>query len=261
MRSNRFPIRYLTLDVTGTLLRPRQSIGKIYLLNWEIVTDKKLPIPVFEAGEKKISHDFPLIFSALSKNYPNFGRDSLRRKDDKDTAFTWWSELIIRVMPKEATGTIDKKNRDLLTHSLYQYYAKADAWEVYPEVVDVLKTLQAFDVKIGAISNFDERLPSILQDLGLYDYFDVITTSWEHGHMKPDVSIFLDTFQKLTKHRNFNSDDRIMHVGDHVERDYKGALKTGAKSLLLDRHNKYVHQVTIPSQHIIHSLDELFEID
>ena len=43
--------------------------------------------------------------------------------------------------------------------------------------------------KIGAISNFDERLTDLIADLGLQKYFDFVVVSRNVGFCKPDKQV------------------------------------------------------------------------
>ena len=46
------------------------------------------------------------------------------------------------------------------------------------------------------VSNFDERLPPLLHNLGVYDLFDFILTSRECGSQKPDPHIFREALKR-----------------------------------------------------------------
>ena len=41
---------------------------------------------------------------------------------------------------------------------LYSYFAKPEKWEVFSDTKKALKSIKMAGLKLGAISNFDERL-------------------------------------------------------------------------------------------------------
>jgi hypothetical protein len=41
---------------------------------------------------------------------------------------------------------------------LYEHFKNPDAWETFPEVEATLQALKSMNIRIGVISNFDERL-------------------------------------------------------------------------------------------------------
>ena len=48
---------------------------------------------------------------------------------------------------------------------LFHRFAGAEAWEVYPEVRPVLAELAAAGLRLAVVSNWDERLPGLLNEL------------------------------------------------------------------------------------------------
>ena len=80
------------------------------------------------------------------------------------------------------------------------------------------------------ISNWDNRLPPLLVDLGPSSYFDAIFVSGCEGFQKPDSRIFSRAAQALDL-----CADSILHIGDSQNEDVKGAEEAGFMALLLDR--------------------------
>lgn len=83
---------------------------------------------------------------------------------------------------------------------------------------------------LAVLSNFDFRLRSILNQLKLAPYFDIIVASGELGYEKPDPKIFDVVF----KHFDLIHPTEMLHIGDSIRKDYLGARDYGAKSLLFD---------------------------
>jgi HAD superfamily hydrolase (TIGR01549 family) len=67
--------------------------------------------------------------------------------------------------------------------------------EKFPDCDHVLKSLKSLDYKIGVISNFDDRLEKILNNLDLLKYFSfVLVPNNCNGLSKPNKDIFLKAF-------------------------------------------------------------------
>lgn len=259
------PWRFVTMDVTHTLLRPRERIGATYLSHWQLRMGAVDPVTAAQAAEE-IDRRFPLGFRQLSREQPNFGRCHGRWPP---TAYDWWRTLLLdHVMPLELTQGVPSSDLDAFTHQVYDFYATGDAWLVFDDARLTLERLQAVGISLGGISNFDERLPSILRELGLRDYFDVLTTSWNHGKAKPDVSIFHATFAALQSNAASagcinltpGAYEDTLHVGDDFKQDYEGARAAGAHARLLclssSAQAKALDQAVKPSE-ILTSLLEL----
>jgi putative hydrolase of the HAD superfamily len=117
--------------------------------------------------------------------------------------------------------------------SLYERFAKAQAWRIYPDVLPTFSALSRRGVKMGIISNWDERLRPLLSNLGLDKYFQMIVISYEAGHPKPDPMIFNEASLRLRI-----PSQSILHVGDNLEMDFLGAQAAGFQALHLCRKGK-----------------------
>jgi putative hydrolase of the HAD superfamily len=102
-------------------------------------------------------------------------------------------------------------------------------WELYPEVREVLKTLQP-RFTLAVISNFDGRLRMILEQFGIAKVFRWIFISSEMGAEKPDPLIYRRALQFSATTPNEG-----LHVGDDRERDWNGAAAAGLQVFQLDR--------------------------
>jgi putative hydrolase of the HAD superfamily len=75
---------------------------------------------------------------------------------------------------------------------------------------------------MGIVSNFDHRLPDILQELDIIEYFENIVTPAETGVAKPDRRIFDAALAGLG-----NPGGRVVYVGDRAVEDVAGAREAG----------------------------------
>jgi putative hydrolase of the HAD superfamily len=101
------------------------------------------------------------------------------------------------------------------------------------EAPEVLQRLHERNLKIGLICNTGRGPGHALRELmrreGVLDYFDITIFSDEVGYGKPDTRIFLTAAKKL----GLEPSD-ILHVGDNIENDVRGAQGIGMKTLLFD---------------------------
>ena len=149
----------------------------------------------------------------------------------------WWRAVVERVTG--AAGGVPQF--DAYFDRLYAHYASAPAWRVYPEVPDVLEALRARGLRLAVVSNFDSRLPPLLDALGLAAFFDAMVCSGEAGAAKPDGAIFARALAALGVEAS-----EALHVGDSREADYDGARAAGIEALLVDRGTTARPAGTIP---------------
>jgi HAD superfamily hydrolase (TIGR01509 family) len=99
----------------------------------------------------------------------------------------------------------------------------------FPNARRTLLMLRSEGYKLGLISNTHWRfLPSLKRQFE--EFFDVITLSYEHGHVKPHPSIFVTTLEKLKVNPN-----QSLHVGDDPIADVRGARDVGMKTVFVKR--------------------------
>jgi putative hydrolase of the HAD superfamily len=154
--------------------------------------------------------------------------------DDKG----WWRQLVRLVFFGEASAGLDGVLRaapatfDFNDYFdvVYDHFARPGVWQAYPEVAGVLAKLRSRGVCLGVISNFDRRLFTNLEDIGLSAYFDHVTISSEVGADKPHGRIFeraLAAFKVKPV--------EALHVGDDPVRDWAGAEAAGLGVFRLKR--------------------------
>lgn len=191
--------RAVTFDVGGTLIEPWPSVGHVYA---EVAARHGIKVSPDELNRH---------FNALWRARKNFG---YRLSD--------WSELV--------DATFNKPPGEAFFSDVYACFATAAPWRVFPDVVPYLESLRRQGLKLGIISNWDERLRPLLRALSLEHYFDVVVVSGEVGSHKPDPRIF-----KLAAGQLGLSPSAILHVGDSAAEDIEGARAAGFQARLLRR--------------------------
>jgi len=209
------------LDVGGTLIESRPSPPEVYarvLSSWGPEVSAAAVAPVFAA-----------VWSELTQNQP-FGID--RYHVVKGGEWAWWGEFLRRVLEELHHPA---PWEPVLT-SLFAEFADPDLWHVFAEVHEVLDALRARGLRLAAVSNWDSRLPALLERLGLHDSFDEILVSALEGVEKPAPEIFLRAASRLGV-----TPAECVHVGDSPLDDYRGATSVGMQAVLVDRYGLFAN--------------------
>jgi putative hydrolase of the HAD superfamily len=200
-------IEAITFDAGGTLITPHPSVGSIY-------------------AQEASRHGLPdLSPELLDKRFLAAWQAEGGRAESRGD----WAAIVGRTF--EGLGSVADPTS--LFESLYDRFTEASAWHIYPDVLPTLQQLTARGLRLGVISNWDDRLRPLLDRLRLSRHFEVIIVSCELGHRKPDPIIF----QRAAKDFQL-SPDRLLHVGDRWEQDVQGARRAGLESLGICRGSK-----------------------
>jgi putative hydrolase of the HAD superfamily len=116
---------------------------------------------------------------------------------------------------------------------LRDFFATPEAWRVYPDAIPVLRALRSDGVRLGVVSNWDSRLPGVLEMLELAEHFDAVGVSHLEGIEKPAPDFFRRILERLGV-----PPEQAIHVGDVPELDLAGARAAGIDGLLIDRHGR-----------------------
>ncbi len=211
-------IRAVTFDVGGTLIEAWPSVGSVYAQIAE------------RHGVRVTADQLDRQFAAAWKAKRDFGY-----------SMSEWSELV----SQSFAGLAEAPPGDALFADLYRHFATAAPWRVFEDVLPCLQRLKQRGLKLGIISNWDERLRPLLRALQLEQYFDAIVVSGELGCHKPDAQVFESAAIELG-----TPADAILHVGDSATEDFEGARKAGLRAVLL-RRNQAATRDSIPSLELL----------
>jgi putative hydrolase of the HAD superfamily len=196
-------IEAITFDVGGTLIEPWPSVGEVY-------------------AAVAATHGFSLSPQTLNRQFRAAWK---QRRDFRHRRSDW-----AQVVDETFAGTIPPDASNRLFHELYDRFRAPDVWRVFDDVRPTLRELRGRGCKLGIISNWDERLRPLLEDLNLAASFEVIIISNEVGHLKPAQAIFAEAARRLEMPAA-----AILHVGDTMAEDIEGAQAAGMNAVWLDR--------------------------
>jgi len=201
-------------DAAGTVIKPARRVGESYAAIAAKYGKSVTPPELFERFRICFDGAPPLAFpDAKPQEIPALERQ-------------WWKRLVAQVF--EPWGEF--AGFDDYFDELFAYFARADAWLLYPEVNETLALLKQRGLLLAVISNFDSRLLQILDGLNVGANFAHIFVSSAVGFAKPQPRIFDIALTKFGL-----TPEQALHIGDSETNDLQGARNAGVRALVVDR--------------------------
>ena len=204
-------IHTVFFDADDTLFTLRSSIGEIY-------REVAKPFGVdFDADHlNEIVLD---VWLSVRPEYLNEHED-YRTSPEHEKEF--WLSFVDKF--------IGKFSKDPELHlALYDEFAFARSRVLLDGVENCLDFLDKQGVKIGIISNNDDRITSVVDDMGLSHRFSHILPTTSLGYKKPSKNCY-----DLASQRVGVEPSKLLYVGDNIELDYHGARGAGWTSILMN---------------------------
>ncbi|XP_071534916.1 rhythmically expressed gene 2 protein isoform X1 [Panulirus ornatus] len=237
-------LRLITFDVTNTILRFRQPPAEQYAAIGQLYGLKPDP--------QRLQYAFRLSFKKLEEEAPNFGAESIGWQN-------WWLSVVLNTF-RGADCHAEENTLKAVGYHLLEHFSNANAYELLDGSIPLLEKLNGKTVKVGVISNFDERLEDILIRLGVRHYFDFVINSYSARVAKPDPRIFQ---QALRVAGSDICPSEALHIGNDLHRDYLGAKAVGWQSFLVSRDYQHLCEkdgLTLDSASMFSSLKELLPV-
>lgn len=213
----RYP--FVLFDVGETLLGPRDSFRATYARELEPLGLVATP----EAWERALRASW----EELNRLVPR-GADRYAHFPDRETGY--WLRFARGAVDHALGRSVPEAVvRDALDR-LRAVFLTPQAWQVYPDVAPALEELRGQGTRLGVVSNWDSRLPVLLEKLGLAGYFEALAVSHLEGVEKPEPALFRRALEKLGA-----APELALHVGDVPELDLAGARAAGIDAVLVDR--------------------------
>ena len=205
-------------DVGGTLLRVHPSVGDVYATHARDYG--------FAGKADDLNREFQQEWSKMG------GMESLGQQKGLEVERKFWKELVRRVFAMH--GGLNDFDR-YFDH-IYDVFRSKESWRVFEDVTEsgLLDQLKNNGTVLGVVSNWDSRLPEILNNTGLASYFDFILASTVVGSAKPHAGIFQEALQRAGV-----TPSEACHIGDEPTADIEGARNVGIHSILVDRKNRH----------------------
>jgi putative hydrolase of the HAD superfamily len=206
-------VRAIVFDAGGTLICPAKPVGETYAAF------------AYRYGVKLAPEATNTAFVAAFKGCSPRDKNAVPN-DGNDRA--WWKLVVRRSLPE--TAFADAKAFDRFFEEVYLHYGKPEAWEVYPEVLEVMEALRDYPVDLFVLSNWDSRLHPVLDGNGLGECLPRRFISAELGWEKPDPAIYRHVSDVLKL-----PPASLLSVGDHARNDVEAPRKAGWQVLQIER--------------------------
>lgn len=170
-------------------------------------------------------------YADMCKAHPFFGAKSGM------TSRQWWFEVVKKTYSlTENLNAIEPAEMEGLLPTVFEMlyqevFSTKVGWSLKEDALYTLNKLRDWrdlgaGPKIGVISDFDDRLPTILAELGVANYFDFIITSQQAKADKTQKQIFDLALGKA----GLTSAETAYHVGV-LSQDVEGAAAAGWRPL------------------------------
>ncbi|KAL7307944.1 hypothetical protein TKK_0000036 [Trichogramma kaykai] len=219
---SRLPLRLITFDVTDTLLRT--SIAQHY-------ASAAASQGLGRLDGERLERAFRANYKRLSAAHPNYGKSSGLGWQG------WWRQLVHDVIRDQQRDARDDK-LDKIADNLIECYSTSECWQLCPGALELLDSLSQRRPRLvlGVVSNFDDRLETVLRSARIRSYFNFVLTSYQFGKAKPNPEIFQEALRLASSHTGEKIEaDRALHVGDRLDNDYDGARSANWRAILVNR--------------------------
>lgn len=208
--------RAALFDVTGVLLFTRAPVGETYATT---AASHGVELPAW-----RLEDAFGRVLARVPPRvFPNLDATETAARER-----AWWRD-VVRQTFQATDSTVRFADFDAFFDALYRAFARPDAWRVAPGAESMLRALRAEGWRTGAVSNFDHRLPDLLEGLGIAQLLDVVMIPSRCGAAKPEPAIFAAALEALGIRAQ-----AAVYIGHDPEQDAAAATAAGLQGLRLD---------------------------
>jgi HAD superfamily hydrolase (TIGR01509 family) len=131
----------------------------------------------------------------------------------------FWNLTLARLKIPEQPGLTDVMQSVRNNHEIMM-------WKPYDKTLPTLSILQK-KYRLALVSNCSPGTDGVIRSLGLAEFFDCITLSYQVGARKPDKRLYVEALRCL----GLDADECVF-VADEIS-DLEGARETGLKTILV----------------------------
>ncbi len=200
----------VVFDAVGTLIHPARPVAHTYAA---MGRDHGSNLTVSE-----IEESFPRAFSTATEL-----RQTGRTNETTERKF--WHEVVSTVF-----HDVPAVKHDYILTELWDHFGAAAAWSIFDDVLATLDHLRQEEVTIAIGSNFDHRLHTVCDGLGVANLVDRSFDSASVGYGKPSPHFF----RHLQSELGFQPHQMVM-VGDDLQADIHGAISSRWHAIWVNR--------------------------
>jgi putative hydrolase of the HAD superfamily len=202
-------VRAVFFDAVGTLLHPEPSAADAYADVGARFGSRR---PRAEIGAR---------FRRAFRRQEELDRSAgLRTSEEREVAR--WRGIVGEVLD-------DVSDADACFHTLYEHFARPDAWRLDVDAASTLRALSGRGLAVGLCSNFDHRLRGLVAAMPELKGVRRLVISSEVGWKKPAGAFFAEVARCVEL-----PPAQVLVVGDDAENDFDGARAAGFPALLFD---------------------------
>jgi putative hydrolase of the HAD superfamily len=206
----------VAFDATGTLIEIAEPVGEVYR---RVALAHGVDLPAWRLDDA---------FRRVLRHAPVRGLEGSTIESRRRSEVEWWSERVRQTF-QAADSTARFGDFPAFAAALFDAYRSPAAWRVRTGARETLATLRRKGHPLGVVSNFDHRLPEILEGIGLKGFFDSVTLPFACGAAKPDRAIFEAAAEALGRPL-----DALLYVGDDAPDVLAAIADLGVRVIALD---------------------------
>ena len=170
---------------------------------------------------------FGLAFRTQLKQSVTFGgvKDDAQRR--------WWDAVIDETWSRSGV-VLDAAEAARVREQTFHRFATAEFWSVFDDTRPLLAAAAARGVPVAVVSNFDGRLPGILDALGLADGLAAVVFASQYEREAKPNRVLFDDMLAASGAAHLPRED-VWHVGDSFAADVCGAAQAGLQPVWLQR--------------------------
>jgi putative hydrolase of the HAD superfamily len=168
-------------DAVGTLIELRETVGITYA---RVAVTHGVELPEWrlaDAFARVLAGSTPMVFPDAATPRGAVSKD---RSRVHELERAWWHG-VVRATFQATDSTARFTDFEAFFDALWRHYAGADCWRRREPVEPLLADLAAQGLSLGIASNFDHRLPEVLEAVEIGRFFGCITLPSEVGSAKP----------------------------------------------------------------------------
>jgi putative hydrolase of the HAD superfamily len=206
-------LQAVLFDAAGTLLELREPVGESYA---RIAAGYGARVPA-----SRLEEAFRRILAAAPPMaFPGEAPAQVAARER-----AWWRD-VVRGTFRAADGAARFTDFEACFETLWRHFASPDAWRLAPGAEAALTALARAGLRLGVLSNFDQRLHGLLAGLGIQDRFEVVVLPADAGAAKPAARIFEVALARLGLPAG-----AVLYVGDDADHDVAAARAAGLRAV------------------------------
>lgn len=229
-------VRFVFFDADDTLIELSKSLGELYA---EVCAAHGLCLSADEINSRVVP-----TWNSIRLEYRNEEGGYVTSPEREKAMWLKFIGLLLDDLCRDCS-------RESLYEAIYREFGFARSRRLKPDVLPLIDVLSERGASLGVLSNNDERIRTVLEEMDLAKHFDYIIPTAEIGYKKPSPKCF-DRVRTLVG----GQPHEMLYIGDNPETDYQGARAAGWHALCF---NERGHDYAIDRSHLFNSYSELIE--